>query len=290
MIESNGRYFAYRHIRMDKNEPFYIGIGTTQNYGVSEKTRYKRAFHLKGRNEIWSRIANKTTVSIEILFETNSATYLQEKETEFIRLYGRLDNKTGILANLTDGGKAHLHTSKLSSEKRINTYKKRGIYDKFIENSIATLAKSRHKLLEVCQKKTYLYDINGLLLKVFNSFNEAALFTKQSPDSVRFSMTGNRNHKKYIFSFTDYGVKMDLSKINITYRNKDKRRAICKISNDGTAILETYESIKKASEINNMNAKSINTYLREPFKKYRYKGHYWRYAEDAASFIENKTA
>lgn len=28
MIVDNGKYYLYRHIRLDKNEPFYIGIGS----------------------------------------------------------------------------------------------------------------------------------------------------------------------------------------------------------------------------------------------------------------------
>ena len=31
MIVENGKYYLYRHIRLDKNEPFYIGIGTKNN-------------------------------------------------------------------------------------------------------------------------------------------------------------------------------------------------------------------------------------------------------------------
>lgn len=28
MIVSNGKYYLYRHIRLDTNEVFYVGIGT----------------------------------------------------------------------------------------------------------------------------------------------------------------------------------------------------------------------------------------------------------------------
>jgi len=28
MIVDSGKYFLYRHIRLDKNEPFYIGVAT----------------------------------------------------------------------------------------------------------------------------------------------------------------------------------------------------------------------------------------------------------------------
>lgn len=33
MIVEDGKYYLYRHIRNDKNEPFYIGVGTKSKYG-----------------------------------------------------------------------------------------------------------------------------------------------------------------------------------------------------------------------------------------------------------------
>lgn len=85
---------VYRHIRLDKNEPFYIGIGEKEN----------RAHKTHGRNEFWKKIANKTNYRVEILFDDLTWEQAQEKEIEFIALYGRRDLGTGILTNLTDGG------------------------------------------------------------------------------------------------------------------------------------------------------------------------------------------
>lgn len=36
MIEPEGKYYLYRHIRLDKNQPFYIGIGTKPNWNGSD--------------------------------------------------------------------------------------------------------------------------------------------------------------------------------------------------------------------------------------------------------------
>lgn len=88
--------YVYRHIRIDKNEPFYIGIGKIPNY--------KRAYLKSIRNIIWKQIVAKTTYNIEILFDDLSWDEAIIKEQEFISLYGRIDNKTGTLANMTDGG------------------------------------------------------------------------------------------------------------------------------------------------------------------------------------------
>jgi len=85
---------VYRHIRLDTNEPFYIGIGKTK----------KRAYSIHNRNLYWNRIVKKTSYRVEILFENISWDDAQNKEIDLIKLYGRKDLKTGILCNLTDGG------------------------------------------------------------------------------------------------------------------------------------------------------------------------------------------
>jgi hypothetical protein len=84
----------YRHIRLDKNQPFYIGIGKTE----------KRAYEKIKRNQFWHNIVSKTDYEIEILFDNLSWDEAGEKEKEFIKLYGKRDDNTGTLVNITDGG------------------------------------------------------------------------------------------------------------------------------------------------------------------------------------------
>lgn len=94
--------YVYRHIRLDKNEPFYIGIGSDENYNRS-KERYNR-------NGLWKIIATKSEIEVEILLDGLTYSEAQTKEKEFIALYGRKNNNTGILTNLTDGGEGTLGT------------------------------------------------------------------------------------------------------------------------------------------------------------------------------------
>lgn len=101
MIDDSNKYYLYRHVRLDKNEVFYIGIGT--KYAKSDKY-YKRSQKRYGRNKFWKNIANKTKYIIDILIESNDYKFIQEKEKEFIKLYGRRDKNQGTLVNLTDGG------------------------------------------------------------------------------------------------------------------------------------------------------------------------------------------
>jgi hypothetical protein len=94
--------YVYRHIRLDKNEPFYIGIGSDENYSRSRE-RYNR-------NGLWKIIATKSEIEVEILLDGLTYKEAQEKEKEFIALYGRKNNNTGILTNLTDGGEGTIGT------------------------------------------------------------------------------------------------------------------------------------------------------------------------------------
>lgn len=94
---------VYRHIRLDKNEPFYIGIGKTE----------KRAYTKHGRNRYWNHITKNTEYKIQVLFDDLSWDQAIEKEIELIQTYGRKDLGLGTLVNLTDGGEG-LRNYKLS--------------------------------------------------------------------------------------------------------------------------------------------------------------------------------
>ena len=79
---------------MDKNEPFYIGIGKDE----------VRAFSNKSRNRYWRFIVGITDYEVDILLSDITWEEAQEKEKELIALYGRKDLNKGTLVNMTDGG------------------------------------------------------------------------------------------------------------------------------------------------------------------------------------------
>jgi hypothetical protein len=87
--------YVYRHIRLDKNEPFYIGIGNND---------YRRSRSKRSRNIMWNNIVSKTDYEVEIILDNLTWDEACEKEKEFISIYGRRDLKTGILCNMTSGG------------------------------------------------------------------------------------------------------------------------------------------------------------------------------------------
>ncbi len=87
-------WVVYRHIRLDKNMPFYIGITSDS----------KRPNNKKDRSSFWKSIVNKTEYIVEIIFENLTKEQAIEKEVEFIKLYGRVDLGNGVLCNMTCGG------------------------------------------------------------------------------------------------------------------------------------------------------------------------------------------
>ena len=100
----------YRHTRVDKNEPFYIGIGDNET----------RAYNKVNRTKHWKSVAKKG-YEVEVLLEDLTWEQACEKEKEFIALYGRKDLGTGTLVNLTDGGEGtfgYKHTEEVKQKLR----------------------------------------------------------------------------------------------------------------------------------------------------------------------------
>jgi hypothetical protein len=104
--------YVYRHIRKDKNQPFYIGIGSDSNYKRANESGNRR-------NKIWNDIVSKSDYVVDIIFDEITWEEACEKEKEFIALYGRIDITTGTLCNMTDGGDGvygHRHTDESKSK------------------------------------------------------------------------------------------------------------------------------------------------------------------------------
>ena len=88
--------YVYRHIRLDTNTPFYIGIGNDTNYS--------RANFKHSRGSHWNNVVAKTNYEVEIMLDDLTFDYAKIKEIEFIEMYGRKDCGKGPLVNKTDGG------------------------------------------------------------------------------------------------------------------------------------------------------------------------------------------
>jgi len=89
--------YVYRHIRLDTNMPFYIGIGTMDG-GKNDRA------NSRDRSKEWHTVVNNTEYRVDILLENIPVSTLGDKEKYFIKLYGRIDLGTGTLVNKTSGG------------------------------------------------------------------------------------------------------------------------------------------------------------------------------------------
>jgi hypothetical protein len=102
--------YVYRHIRLDKNQPFYIGVGTYDTY--------KRAYDKKNRNLHWNNIVKKTDYEVDILIDGLSEKDAFAKEIEFISLYGKSCNG-GLLCNITDGGEGGFLSEEVNEKRKL---------------------------------------------------------------------------------------------------------------------------------------------------------------------------
>jgi hypothetical protein len=153
--------YVYRHIRLDKNEVFYVGIGSDKYYS--------RAYTKWGRNKLWKNIVDKTEYSVEILFEDLDWELACKKEIEFIKLYGRKDLKNGTLTNLTDGGQGSLGTKRTDEHKKILSERMKG---KRLALGIKQTEEAKNKISNGV-RNAYLekmYDLDFARAKLF--FNE----------------------------------------------------------------------------------------------------------------------
>jgi hypothetical protein len=170
-------HYLYRHIRLDKNEPFYISIGTKTNVKFkSFNSEYRRAFSKQRKDsKIWNLITSKTNYEVEILLESDDYDFIKQKEIEFISLYGRINTNTGTLSNMTDGGDGSL--GKVYNECTINKLKIARIKRGAINNV-----------------KLYQYDLTGKFIKEWSSIKEASLYCNVHISTLQKIATKNVNN------------------------------------------------------------------------------------------------
>lgn len=208
--------YVYRHIRLDKNVPFYIGVGLYNTY--------KRAYEKNGRNKYWKNIVSKTAYEVEILLDDLTKEEAFKKEIEFISLYGKFING-GTLCNISDGGNGGI-MSKEINEKRIKslTGKKlsKETKDKIRQKSTGRkpTISTRKKMSEVHKskgtgkwleskghlngnsKKVEQYSLNGELIKIWGCCIYASNELKLNKSSLSAALNGNQKTAGgYIWKF-----------------------------------------------------------------------------------------
>lgn len=252
--------YVYRHIRLDKNIPFYIGIGV----GYRANQKHKRSLY-------WQRIVSKYGYRIEIIMDDLTWEQAVEKEKEFIKLYGRKDKKQGPLANLTDGGEGMLGfivsektKNKLSADRKgicprpagwkmpqsgiekmraSNKGHKRGVGRILSQESKDKIRKALIGQPPTTGRAIVQYDLVGEFVSEYKSASEVHRKTNIVASNItatcRKRMRGRHLYGKFVWRYKDdiiseYGSVV--SKI--------------RISEDETPIVRSIESRRKGSKLN----------------------------------------
>lgn len=167
-MENENRFCLYFHINSFTEEVFYVGIGTGY-----------RPYSKRNRNIHWIRTVNKFGYIVKIIEENISAEEAKKGEIFFINYFGRRDNKTGNLVNMTDGGDgisgcicteetakkiSIANTGKKQSEerisKRVESFKRKMKEEGYVfwaKNSVQS-DEHKSKISEANKGKTKSYD------------------------------------------------------------------------------------------------------------------------------------
>lgn len=235
-------FYIYRHIRHDKNEPFYIGKGA----GYAPKkdggivfyyTFFKRAFDNIKRNVIWKGIVSKTEYDIDIIFETKDKNIIDDKEKEFIKLYGKIIDKTGSLSNLTDGGDGISEHGE-AFYRSVKDRKENGVYKKIGDNN---------------SRPIYIYSLDGQFLNKIRSKRDLVKLSGGDISTIFDSIRLKRSYKGYFLSNTYSKEGIDISKYRVS---STKGMNILQL-NDKNEIVNVFAS--KTEAANHVGAKSISS-------------------------------
>ena len=225
-IENN--VYVYEHIRLDKNEVFYVGIGN--------KSNFKRAFQEPNRSTFWKNIVSKSNgFKVNILFKNLSWDEACLKEIKLIALYGRKDLGLGTLVNLTNGGDGKVGI-KCTQETR---------------DKISKANKGKNRSIEA-KNKISLSQI-GKRVGALNHF-----YGKPSPFKDKHHTEETKEKLRIL------AKQRTVSKEVIEKMIEGRKKLCYKILNTETGVI--YEGIKFAAKSINMKYATLSCQLRGVYK------------------------
>ena len=190
----NKTAYVYRHIRLDKNCPFYIGVG-----GLTNFDNYRRAFRKTYRNAYWTNIINKTDYTVEIILDnlTEKEAFLKEKE--FIDFYG-IEN----LANLTRGGDGvagYKHSITTKSKIGAKSIGRKHIKSISCREKMSQLAKDRK--FGGKKKAILQFTKSGEFIKEWESLTDLSKngYSMTAVIEVCKGKPHRKTHKKYVWKY-----------------------------------------------------------------------------------------
>ncbi len=222
-------YCIYRHVRLDTNKVFYIGMSKTS-----------RRPYDKRRNNIWHKITLKSKYVIEIIQNNLSWEDACELEEFLIFLYGRIDLKTGSLANLTNGGDGVIGYTQSKEQIEKRTLKNKGL----------------KRIKEFCESLCLINSFPVINLETNKTFKNAKELSKLLKISHQYLCQMLRNERPNC-TFYIYLKDIENKNIKINEKLKSPKR---KVINIITNII--YNSVAEAALINNINKNTLSGYLK----------------------------
>lgn len=203
--------WSYKNIVFEY-QPFYVGKGTGRRDAM-----HLCVYMLNHKSYKSSTIKSiiKETGELPIhrrIFENISQPEATAMEIDFIKIFGRKDNGTGILCNHTDGGDGS-HNLPLASRNRIS---------------------AAH-----C-KSVYQYSLNGAFLKKWKSLMDVEREMMINVSNISPAVARNGTSKGFIWSYKYLGLKINP---RIVYQMPIKHKNIKQVSLDTGTVIRIYPNI-----------------------------------------------
>lgn len=218
-MEEKKDYYVYIYLNQTKKgkwlfknlefeyQPFYVGKGRKKR-DITHLCQYSLKAH-NFKNSIIKSIVSKTgeqPIHYRV-YENLSNSEAIELEIEMIKHFGRKDNKTGILANCTDGGDGA---------------------NNFSEETLKKVGNPK--------KKIYQYDLNGVFIKEWESLSSVNLTIHIGNLSSAIKRKGTFMGFIWSYSFKE---KMEPT---IKYQMPNKYIDIQQIDKETNKVLQTFNS------------------------------------------------
>jgi len=270
----------YFHRRKDNNEIFYVGIG-----------KLKRAYENKPdrRNSIWNKIVSKTNYTIEIIHKNLSWENACELEKQYIKQYGRINNKTGILANMTDGGDGAVGVvvSKETKDKIVSTRRKNNSYNvsKETRKKLSKISKSQWSTMTKEQKEERNKKVSeankGKVLsdetrKKISKNRKGIIFSEEHRKNLSLAniRNGNKPPSRKGISLTE-----EHKKKFIEAASKAKQKKVIQMDKQNN-IIKVWDSIKEAAEALNISHGNISAVCRGVKHRPTAAGYKWKLVDE----------
>lgn len=179
---------VYRHIRLDTNEVFYIGVGKDKKRPYVKTT---------GRSKWWKNIITKTEYEVQVLKDDLPYEDAWELETMLIEYYGRKDLGLGPLVNLNNGGNGQygFKMSKESIEKSRLKNLGKIPWNKGKKGTQKTSDETKKLLSEKLKDKGNKKIIDTSTGKIYQSLKECCEINGFSKQTLSRYLRGDRPNK-----------------------------------------------------------------------------------------------